>query len=437
MAGYAGYSGYSDEAVKRQRAIADALYKRMLDERGQPIESWTQGAAKLANAYFAREAMGKADAAETGFQDARKALADKMLGEAFPGAAAPTESGPAYDLTPGAMEQRQGENALRDQVKGVADITGDPMAALEYGQGLQDRDLKRQELELQRKVLAQKIGAPIEVSKGATLYDPLSKSALYTAPDPTAAAGPKLHSTLIDDQGKPHQLFSDGADKVLPWKVQDQIGTFDVGGVPYMFSRRGTSEPTPATTAAEAGQNKGTVAAGEALGKSQAEAIKNLPEIITNADRAIASIDELLNSKGFNDAYGLGKLNPAGWLPGSDRKNAEGIRSKLDGQFFVSAITAMQVSLAPVSDADALRLVASISQLTNSDISPEEARRVAGELKGYFQAAKAKARLATQRGPIRDAGAQKLAQVMNDADYDALPSKAFFLDPHGVKRQKP
>lgn len=185
-----------------------------------------------------------------------------------------------------------------------------------------------------------------------------------------------------------------------PALASDSYFAFDAGGVPVIGSRR-TGTASPYATAEEVGTNQGAIEGFKVLGKAQGDAIKVLPEAISTSERVIQSIDELLNAPGFKGAYGVNRYLPQNMVPGSDAANAAAIRNKLDGQFFVNAVTAMQVSLAPVSDADALRLVASISQLSNPDISDAEALRVGNELKNYFRKAKTKAEAAAKRGPMK------------------------------------
>lgn len=210
-----------------------------------------------------------------------------------------------------------------------------------------------------------------------------------------------VQSVHVDQStGLATAVMRDGSTKDLGFQpVQTQI--VDVGGVPTLVSKIPGAQTQSLSTADEVGANQGTIEGFKVLGKKQADAISVLPEAISTSERVIRSIDELLNAPGFDGAYGINRFLPQNQLPGSDAKNAQAIIGKLDGQFFVNAVTAMQVSLAPVSDADALRLVASISQLSNLDISPAEARRVAGELKDYFRKARSKAEEAAKRGPIK------------------------------------
>lgn len=210
-----------------------------------------------------------------------------------------------------------------------------------------------------------------------------------------------VQSVHVDQStGRATAVMRDGSTKDLGFQpVQTQV--VDVGGVPTLVSKIPGAETQSLSTADEVGANQGTIEGFKVLGKKQADAISVLPEAISTSERVIRSIDELLNAPGFDGAYGINRFLPQNQLPGSDAKNAQAIIGKLDGQFFVNAVTAMQVSLAPVSDADALRLVASISQLSNLDISPAEARRVAGELKDYFRKARSKAEEAAKRGPIK------------------------------------
>ncbi len=210
-----------------------------------------------------------------------------------------------------------------------------------------------------------------------------------------------VQSVHVDQgTGRATAVMRDGSTKDLGFQpVQTQV--VDVGGVPTLVSKIPGTQNQPLSTSTEVGTNQGAIEGFKALGKVQADAIKVLPEAISTSERVIQSIDELLNAPGFKGAYGVNRFLPQNMVPGSDAKNADAIRGKLDGQFFVNAVTAMQVSLAPVSDADALRLVASISQLTNPDISDAEALRVGNELKGYFRKAKAKAEAAAKRGPMK------------------------------------
>jgi hypothetical protein len=210
-----------------------------------------------------------------------------------------------------------------------------------------------------------------------------------------------VQSVHVDQStGRATAVMRDGSTKDLGFQpVQTQV--MDFGGVPTLVSRIPGTPNQPLATAEEVGANQGSIEGFKALGKVQADAIKVLPEAISTSERVIQSIDELLNAPGFEGAYGVKRFLPQNMVPGSDAVNAAAIRGKLDGQFFVNAVTAMQVSLAPVSDADAMRLVASISQLTNPDISDAEARRVGAELKEFFRKGKAKAEEAAKRGPMK------------------------------------
>lgn len=136
--GYQGYTGYDDESVRRQRAMADALMQR--SQQPRKIEHWTQGAAQLAEALLARQAMDKADASEKSYKTNQQQIADALIGNAFPDAktASATElAAPvAYDLTPKAAESRAATASLGNQVKLMANLTGNPLQAMQYGQGV-------------------------------------------------------------------------------------------------------------------------------------------------------------------------------------------------------------------------------------------------------------------------------------------------------------
>lgn len=183
---YSGYSGYDQASVKQQRALADALFQRSLQGRGQPIQSWTQGAAKLVDAFMAREAGQQASKAEADYAAGQKTLADAMISQMYPdaqGLAKQDLNAPAaFDLRPAAMEQRQQEGGMGGRVRSLAQLTGDPMAAIEMHESMRNNELKREDLQLQRDINKAKLNAPIEVSSAATLWDPVSGQALFTAP---------------------------------------------------------------------------------------------------------------------------------------------------------------------------------------------------------------------------------------------------------------
>ncbi len=402
---YQQYSGYDENTVKRQMALAQAMYARAMEDSG-PVQSVTQGLARLAKAHFGREGLIRAQEAEKGLTEGKKSVAEALFNASFPG----DVSTSAYpdQFTPEQQESGQA-NA---QARALADLTGDPAGAVA---GVRDQQQKDVANALARRKLELEENKPIVAGPGSVGYAPNGfggVNEIFSVPDTAAGgAGGRVHSAFITPENVVTALMNDGSSKKTDITAAEPLRTFTAGDVPYLYGSRGGAAPSPAVTAAQAAQNAGTVKAGEKLGETQAKAIATAPETIATADRAIASINELINSPGMKWAYGLGRLNPIeGMAPGSDRKNTEAIRGKLDGQFFVNAITGMQVSLAPVSDADALRLVASISQLTNPEISEQEARRVAGELKQYFEAAKKKAQVAQTRGPVTTAGVEQVTQ---------------------------
>lgn len=167
--GYQGYTGYDDAAIKRQREMADALMQRAQAPR--KIEHWTQGVQQLAEALFARQAGDKADTAEKVYTDHRKEVADQLFGQAFPDAQTATtqqlEEAKAFDLTPAASQQRQMTAALGAQVRGIADLSGDPLAALQYGQSIQKQ---RSDDEAARQKAALDARKPVVAAPGSRGY---------------------------------------------------------------------------------------------------------------------------------------------------------------------------------------------------------------------------------------------------------------------------
>jgi len=135
---YQGYSGYGDperKKVDRARQMAELLQQGATDTG--PKSFW-EGAAQLGKAFIARGAMDKADQAETAYGDNQKKAADLLISQMYPDAqglakqdlAAPA----AFDLTPGGMETRQAQGGMGDRVRSMAQLLGDPMAAIEFNE---------------------------------------------------------------------------------------------------------------------------------------------------------------------------------------------------------------------------------------------------------------------------------------------------------------
>lgn len=141
MAGYQGYAGYGDPArakVDRARQMAELLQQGATDTG--PKSFW-EGAAQLGKAFIARGANERADQAESTYADNRKRMADTLISTMYPDAKAQTANElaapAAFDLTPGGMEQRTASGGISDKVKALAGYLGDPMQAIQIGQGMQ------------------------------------------------------------------------------------------------------------------------------------------------------------------------------------------------------------------------------------------------------------------------------------------------------------
>lgn len=137
--GYKGYSGYGDPErakVDRARQLAELLQQGATDT--SPKSFW-EGAAQLGKAFIARDAMGKADQAETAYADNRKRAADLLISQMYPdaqGVAKQDLAAPAaFDLTPDAMEARQAQGGMGDKVRSMASLLGgDVLSAIELNE---------------------------------------------------------------------------------------------------------------------------------------------------------------------------------------------------------------------------------------------------------------------------------------------------------------
>lgn len=336
---YTGYSGYDAESVKRQRALADALLQRTQQSRGQPIQSWTQGAARLADAYFAREAGDRASALEGEYKASQQKLGDAMLSSMFPDAAnveAPLDLRPdAVANTNAALQATAPTAKLGAQVRNVAQFTGDPMAAAQFGLALQQRDLENRRYDQERK---DKLRTPVMIAKGAdAIADPDGDGSwerIFENPGPTALPpGSTLHSTQILDDGHILKTFRDGRQEVSPYVASDSYGTVDIGGVPTTISRR-TGGIQSTVTPEQVGGNKSVVNDITKRGEAQTQAAIDLPTTIAVMEDNISAIEQMISHPKIASRYGWRGVAPP--LPGEESA-AQALIDQVKGAAFLQA----------------------------------------------------------------------------------------------------
>jgi len=445
MAGYQGatsYQGYDENSVKRQRAIADALTQRSLQDRGAPVQHWTQGVARLAEALMARQAGDRADKAETAFSDNRKKAADMLINAVAPGDASmaaygqyePSMMDKATALASGSMPARDGFNGFTPEqqaagernarLRALTSYMGDPMAAISADkvmnpgpdyQLFQDdnggitRVDKLGGAVQQLKPGTPKPKAPIEVD--GTLVDPETFKPLYTAP-------PKA---------------------TQPDYVETQIGS-DV----YFVNKNNPSDriklgPAPA----KAGSNGLTDNQAlqfqfklDDLDRELADKEKKRRTDLSTVSQSLGLLDDFLdpkNTERFNAVYG-NLINPTGegddlfnWKVSAatdpDRANGMAILEQLGGRAFLDSIGAMKGTGA-LSDREGARVMAAAQRLTQANQSDDAARKAGEEFRAALVSYKSALEQDIQANRMAEAQRrQQLQQMMGQPGTGGAPAE--------------
>ena len=79
---------------------------------------------------------------------------------------------------------------------------------------------------------------------------------------------------------------------------------------------------------------------GRSQGKIQGEALQNFPSVENNANRALQTVDQLLNHKGIDAGTGLSAKIPA--FPGSDKFAFNTLNKQAQGQVFLQGFEALK-----------------------------------------------------------------------------------------------
>ena len=224
---YSGIPELSGEAnaIARRRKIAEMMMAQSQEQlpvnqmAGQVVApvSWTQGLAKLANAYLGKKQADEADKAEQGLANKRQQMvADKLMQiravqqgqagvegvEAQPErtiqAPAPMQQGqvaPNYNTVPETVPAVEGRKA-------VPAVAPNPRKAMEMALMDNNPEIQRlaqamQYFDTQDATQAQALAKlesernkPINVAQGGTIYDPKTGKAIFSAPEkPIASSG--------------------------------------------------------------------------------------------------------------------------------------------------------------------------------------------------------------------------------------------------------
>ena len=377
---YSGIPELSGEAnaIARRRKIAEMMMAQSQEQlpvnqmAGQVVApvSWTQGLAKLANAYLGKKQADEADKAEQGLANKREQMvADKLMQiravqqgqagvegvEAQPErtiqAPAPMQQGqvaPNYNTVPETVPAVEGRKA-------VPAVAPNPRKAMEMAlmdnnpeiqrlaQAMQYFDTQDATREQALAKLESERNKPINVAQGGTIYDPKTGQAIFSAPEKPIA--PSDLAKLIKErdslpEGSPLRAPYNEAIKKEITITEPLVMTVNSQGVPTYTPRGKAAGATPYVPTLDANA-QGAVAGAKETAKQQAEvnvkAIAALPQVIANAERSIKTVNDLLSHKGFSDYIGATWKPYASEIDGSNAAGAKALLNQIQGGAFLEA----------------------------------------------------------------------------------------------------
>jgi len=377
---YSGIPELSGEAnaIARRRKIAEMMMAQSQEQlpvnqmAGQVVApvSWTQGLAKLANAYLGKKQADEADKSEQGLANKRQQMvADKLMQiravqqgqagvegvEAQPErtiqAPAPMQQGqvaPNYNTVPETVPAVEGRKA-------VPAVAPNPRKAMEMAlmdnnpeiqrlaQAMQYFDTQDATREQALAKLESERNKPINVAQGGTIYDPKTGQAIFSAPEkPIASSG---LAKLINErnslpEGSPLRATYDEAIRKETTTTEPLVMTVNAQGVPTYTPRGKAAGYTPYVPTLDANA-QGAVAGAKETAKQQAEvnvkAITGLQKVIDDAEQSIKTVNDLLNHKGFNDYIGATWKPYASEFDGSNAAGAKALLNQIQGGAFLTA----------------------------------------------------------------------------------------------------
>lgn len=171
----------------------------------------------------------------------------------------------------------------------------------------------------------------------------------------------------------------------------------------------------------------------EAKQRSQArvELEQLLPKVQSDSRNAIALIDKALNHPGRAASTGLSSVNPLNRLPGSDAMNFRVLLDQLRGGTFLQAFQSLKGggAITQVEGQKAEQAIARLNEAQSDDefiVALEDFRKVAEGLPSSIQKKLIAASAGGQQGG-------QTARPQTEAEYNALPSGALFIDPDDGK----
>lgn len=168
----------------------------------------------------------------------------------------------------------------------------------------------------------------------------------------------------------------------LPTSTGYAVGNARTGNIQQPGEQGAVLLPVPADA-----NVKGNVARSEASGRTQGEAqgtaAATLPQVEANASQTLDIVNQVLAHPGLESAVGVGTLNPAGYLPGTDATNFKILSDQLQGKAFLQAFQALKGAGA-ITEQEGSKATAAIARL-NRKQSVEEYKKGVRELRDIIE----------------------------------------------------
>lgn len=203
--------------------------------------------------------------------------------------------------------------------------------------------------------------------------------------------------------------------------------TFEAGGIRYSINPiTGQAQPLVAPT--QVAETQSQIAAAtegaKTTAKAEAESRAQAPQAVENANNIISVIDKAINHPGRELATGFTSVFNPVQPAGSSARDFLTVTDQLKGAAFLQAFESLKGG-GQITEVEGKKATDAMARLNEAQSEGE-----------YLQALK-DLREVVARGRDRAAGKlEDMAKPMSEADYNALPSGAIYIDPDDGKQYR-
>jgi hypothetical protein len=353
-----------DESIERRRQLAEAMMMR--GQQQGPVQHWTQGADRIANALLGSYFGKKAETEEA----ERQGLARETLAQAM-------------------AEMRSPENPMTE-VDGanpydMGQPTGDPISRFaQVLAGNPDlRDYATQ-IELQNEQAKQKLltgtGQPSSVREYEYWRDLKDSDAQNKFLNLKRSGVQKVDGQLYDTTGGNARGLLTENQQMTQADIQAEIDRLtamskEIG--------KGQGQSDIAEQVANARrQVKSAEARGTAEGKRAAQEEADFPQYEAGTNEAVALVDKALDHPGLS--YAVGKTSPLPIIPGTEAANFMTVLNQITGKNFLAAFESLK-GAGQITEVEGQKAQQAFARLDRAQ-TEDEFKASLVELKGILQA---------------------------------------------------